>query len=173
MVLGEPASLGTLLELGNRTLDVLRDLVQRPPGQSLTGPSSLSGSFMSTIGVKEGVLIARRNLEEIQLYAVTQLVMWISKPEFDTTPADAENEDLQAMDASRADGTKDKRQPRSITMAERLRRGMTGEMAADLQSLLTKSKPILVASDTIIGSPSVDVTQILLNFLHERIGGST
>lgn len=169
-MLGEPASLGTLLELGNRTLDVLRDLVQRPAGQSITDLSS-----MPAIGVKEGVLIARRNLEEIQLYAVTQLAMWISKPEFDTTPADAENEDLQAMEASRAaDGLKDRRQPRSsITMAERLRRGMTGEMAADLQSLLTKSKPILVASDTLIGVPSVDVTQILLNFLHERIGGST
>ena len=174
MVLGEPASLGTLLELGNRTLDVLRDLVQRPAGQSITDPSNLSASFMSAIGVKEGVLIARRNLEEIQLYAVTQLAMWISKPEFDTTPADPENEDPQAMETLRAEGTKDRRQPRSsITMAERLRRGMTGEMAADLQSLLTKSKPILVASDTIIGAPSVDVTQILLNFLHERIGGSS
>ena len=75
MVLGEPASLGTLLELGNRTLDVLRDLVQRPAGQSLTDPSSLSGSFLTAIGVKEGVLIARRNLEEIQVYAVTQLAM--------------------------------------------------------------------------------------------------
>jgi nuclear pore complex protein Nup188 len=126
------------------------------------------------VGVKEGVLIARRNLEEIQLYAVTQLAMWISKPDFDTTPSDAENDDPQAMDASRTDGSNDRRQSRSsITMAERLRRGMTGEMAADLQSLLAKSKPILAASETILGGPSVDLTQILLNFLHERIGAST
>ena len=174
MVLGEPASLGTLLELGNRTLDVLRNLVQRPPCQSITDASALCGSYKTAVDVKAGVLIARRNLEEIQLYAVTQLAMWISKPDFDTSPADAENDDLQAMDASRADGTNEKRHSRSsITMAERLRRGMTGEMAADLHSLLMKSKPILVASDTIIGGTSVDFSQILLKFLHERIGCST
>ncbi|KAF8887259.1 hypothetical protein CPB84DRAFT_1837740 [Gymnopilus junonius] len=163
VVLGEPASLGTLLELGNRTLDILRNLVQRPPG------------------VKEGVILARRNLEEILLYSVTQLAMWLSKPDFDSAPqsmdADAEGD---AMDISRADviGAKERRGTTttpstrsSITMAERLRRGMTGEMAGDLQSLLTKSKPIIIASDTIIGKPSVDLTQVLLNFLHERITG--
>ena len=60
----------------------------------------------------------------------------------------------------------------TMTMAERLRRGMTGEMASDLQSLLTKSKPIIIASDTII-KPSVDLTQVLLNFLHDRITGAS
>ncbi|KAF8165907.1 nucleoporin subcomplex protein binding to Pom34-domain-containing protein [Crassisporium funariophilum] len=175
VVLGEPASLGTLLELGNRTLDVLRNLVQRPPGQSLTDSSALSGSYTTPLGVKQGVIIARRNLESILLYSVTQLAMWLSKPDFDSTAGDTDGEDPQAMDASRADGSlvmKDRRQTRSssITMAERLRRGMTGEMAADLQSLLTKSKSMMIASEAMIGKPSVDLTQILLNFLHERIG---
>lgn len=99
--------------------------------------------------------------------------MWLSKPGFDAAPADSDMEETQGMDASRPDGGKERRPTRSMTMAERLRRGMTGEMAGDLQSLLTKSKPILVASDTIIGGPSTDLTQILLNFLHERIGGSS
>ncbi|KDR84406.1 hypothetical protein GALMADRAFT_237258 [Galerina marginata CBS 339.88] len=175
VVLGEPASLGTLLELGNRTLDVLRNLVQRPPGQKITDRSALSGSYTTALGVKEGVVIARRNLEEILLYSVTQLAMWLSKPDFDSTPVDADTDDPQAMDASRPDNTKDRRQTRStsITMAERLRRGMTGEMAGDLQSLLTKSKPIFTASDTVIGKPSVDITQVLLTFLHGRIGSSS
>ncbi|KAF8967477.1 nucleoporin subcomplex protein binding to Pom34-domain-containing protein [Flammula alnicola] len=174
IVLGEPASLGTLLELGNRTLDILRNLVQRPPGQSITDPSALSGSYTTALGVKQGVIIARRNLEEILLYSVTQLAMWLSKPDFESTPVDADA-DEQAMDASRLDGTKDRRSTArsSMTMAERLRRGMTGEMAGDLQSLLTKSKPIITASDIVIGKPSVDLSQVLLNFLHERIGGSS
>ena len=71
-MLGEPASLGTLLELGNRTLDVLRNLVQRPPGQSITDSSGLSRYYMTPVGVKQ---VARRNLEGILLYSVTQLAM--------------------------------------------------------------------------------------------------
>jgi len=153
---------------------VLKNLVQRPPGQSIIEPSSLPGSYTTAFGVREGVIIARRNLEEILLYCVTQLAMWLSKPDFDSAPLDTED-DSQAMDSStRLDGTKDRRQARtSMTMAERLRRGMTGEMAGDLQSLLAKSKPIIASSDAVIGrKESVDLTQILLNFLHERIGST-
>ena len=58
-MLGEPASLGTLLELGNRTLDILRNLVHRPPGQSITDPAGLSCSYTTPLGVKQGVIIAR------------------------------------------------------------------------------------------------------------------
>jgi len=175
-VLGEPASLGTLLELGNRTLDVLRNLVHRPPGQSITDPAELSRSYTTPLGVKQGVIIARRNLEGILLYSVTQLAMWLSKPDFDRTPLDPDVDDPQAMDTSRTDSlvvVKERRPRSSITMAERLRRGMTGEMAGDLQSLLTKSKAIIQTSDGVIGQPSVDITQILLNFLHDRIGTSS
>ena len=177
MVLGEPASLGTLLELGNRTLDVLRNLVHRPPGQSITDSSGLSRSYTTPLGVKQGVIVARRNLEEILLYSVTQLAMWLSKPDFDRTPLDPDADDPQAMDTSRtADSlvvVKERRPRSSIIMAERLRRGITGEMAGDLQSLLTKSKAILQSSDGVIGKPSIDITQILLNFLHDRISTSS
>lgn len=173
-MLGEPASLGTLLELGNRTLDILRNLVHRPPGQSLTDPAGLSRSYTTPLGVKQGVIIARKNLEGILLYSVTQLAMWLSKPDLDRTPLDPDPDDSQAMDSLRTDSlvvVKEQRRPRSsITMAERLRRGMTGEMVGDLQSLLTKSKAIMQSSDGVIGKPLVDITQILLNFLHDRIG---
>lgn len=104
------------------------------------------------------------------IYAVTQLAMWLSKLEFDTTTNDAEMEEQTSMDAQRSEATKDRRVSRpAMTMADRLRRGMTGEMAADLQSLLNKSKPIIAKSDAIIGKESVDLTQILINFLQERI----
>lgn len=99
--------------------------------------------------------------------------MWLSKPNLDSAPMDQED-DPQSMDTGRQEAGKDRRTQRTATtMAERLRRGMTGEMAGDLQSLLTKSKPIITASDTVIGKPSVDLTPILLNFLLGHISSSS
>lgn len=173
------------MELGNRTLDILRNLIQRPPGQKIADVGSLTGTQTVALSVKEGVVVARRNLEEVLLYAVTQLAMWLSKPDLDhgSGPEDAEDLSMEeqgvgvgvsigvsvtgaGLDARRGPG-------RGMTMAERLRRGMTGEMTGDLQTLLSKSKPVLASSDAIIGKPSVDLTQVLLNFLHERINGTS
>ncbi|KAF8178012.1 hypothetical protein BJ912DRAFT_930157 [Pholiota molesta] len=109
IVLGEIASLGTLLELGNRTLDILRDLVQRPPGQSIADPSALSGSYTTALGVKEGVIIARRNLEELLLYALTQFAMYLMKPEFEGEQTDMDADD-HSMESSRLESTKERRQ---------------------------------------------------------------
>lgn len=201
MVLGEPASLGTFLELGNRTLDILKDLVQRPPGQSIADASVLPGSYSTVLGVKEGATIARRNLEEILLYSVTQLAMWLSKPDTENyvlgAAMDAEDSEGQtsmqgpgsglatsmAMDVSRHESLSTKNLKRSVTggaagprasisvsLNERMRRGMTGEIVGDLHALLMKSKSVIAASNQVIGRPSVDLTQILLNFLHERVG---
>ncbi|KAJ7361132.1 nucleoporin subcomplex protein binding to Pom34-domain-containing protein [Mycena albidolilacea] len=163
VVLGEPASMGTLLELGNSTLDVLRDLVNRPAGQSLADVGSLPGTY--PLDVRQGVLTARRNLEAILIYAVTQLAMWLSKPDFDVNS----NTDMDMEDQPDA-GREERRAPRgSVSLADRLRRGVTGEVATDLQSLLTKSKPVIAKSDAVLGSPGIDLTQVLSNFLHDRI----
>ncbi|KAJ7665077.1 nucleoporin subcomplex protein binding to Pom34-domain-containing protein [Mycena polygramma] len=163
VVLGEPASMGTLLELGNCTLDVLRDLVNRPAGQSLADVGSLPGTY--SLDVRQGVSTARRNLEALLVYAVTQLAMWLSKPDFDVNSSnDMETEDQPDS------GREERRAPRaSLSLADRLRRGVTGEMAADLQSLLNKSKPVMAKSDAVLGSPGVDLTQVLTNFLQDRI----
>lgn len=131
------------------------------------------------------MIVARRNLEQVLLYAVTQLAMWLSKPDLDhgSGPEDAEDLSMEEQGAGGVGanigvsvagaGLDARRGPgRGMTMAERLRRGMTGEMTGDLQTLLTKSKAVLASSDTIIGKPSVDLTQVLLNFVHERISGA-
>ncbi|KAJ7837373.1 hypothetical protein B0H14DRAFT_3109748 [Mycena olivaceomarginata] len=145
VVLGEPASMGTLLELGNSTLDVLRDLVNRPAGQSLADVGSLPGTY--PLDVRQG------------------LAMWLSKPDFDINS----NTDMDMEDQPDA-GREERRAPRaSVSLADRLRRGVTGEVAADLQSLLTKSKPVIAKSDAVLGSPGIDLTQVLSNFLHDRI----
>lgn len=167
--MGEPASLGTLLELGNCTLDLLRDLINKPTTSSKNDVSSLPGTYNTPADVRRGVLTARRNLEAIMLYSVTQLGMWLSKPEFDASTPDADVEDQQPVDIQRLDG-KERRGGRTpLSLAERLRRGMTGEMASDLLSLLTKAKPLLARSNAFIGKDSIDMTQILIHFLHERI----
>lgn len=180
--MGEAASLGTLLELGNRSLDVLKNLVQRPPGQSISDFADLPGPYSTALGVKEGVVIVRRNLEEILMYSVTQLAMWLSKPDFESAVTITEDDAPilgtgTAFDSTRIDSLREKKaapaaSPRtSITLAERLRRGM-GEIAGDLQALLVKSKPVFAASDQVIGKPSVDLTQIMLSFLQEHVGNS-
>ncbi|KAL0577277.1 hypothetical protein V5O48_004705 [Marasmius crinis-equi] len=165
VVLGEPASIGTLLELGNASLDMLRNLSNLPAGQSII-PVNRAGAQLS---VKQGVTVTRRNLEGVLTYAVTQLVMWLSKPDLDVTSADMETDET-SMDLQKSEAPKERRGARpSITLGDRMRRGMTGEMAADVQSLLNKAKPVITKSDSILGAGWVDITLILSTFLQERV----
>ncbi|RPD67457.1 hypothetical protein L226DRAFT_608624 [Lentinus tigrinus ALCF2SS1-7] len=167
VVLGEPASLGTLLELGNCSLDILRLLVDRPPTQALTPATATE----KALDVRDTVAVTRRNLEAALLYAVTQLAMWLSKPEFDAPQSEADGDDMmvegQPTDAA---SLKERRALKaSMTMAERLRRGMKGEMAADLQALLNKTRPVIARSAVVLGEKDVDLTQVLSFFVQERI----
>ena len=82
IVLDEPVSIGTLLELGNCTLDVLQNLANCPAGQTIIPlPSPLSHE--KPLDVKKGVITTRRNLAAVCLYSITQLGMSVSKPDFD------------------------------------------------------------------------------------------
>ncbi|KAJ7194771.1 nucleoporin subcomplex protein binding to Pom34-domain-containing protein [Mycena pura] len=167
VVLGEQASMGTLLELGNCTLDVLRDLVNRPVGQSLADVGPLPGT--NPLDVREGVSTARRNLEALLIYAVTQLAMSLSKPDVENINNSGNDMDMDEHVQPDA-GREERRAPRaSLSLADRLRRGVTGEMAADLQALLNKAKPVIAKSDAVLESPGVDLTGVLSNFLQERI----
>ncbi|KAI0774700.1 hypothetical protein BD413DRAFT_611715 [Trametes elegans] len=175
VVLGEPASLGTLLELGNCSLDLLRLLVDRPPTQALTAATASE----KALDVRDTVAAARRTLEAALLYAVTQLALWLSKPEFDGPAGDADADEMLVEDAPgagggasvNADALKERRAARkaSMTLAERLRRGMTGEMAADLHGLLAKARPVIAKSAAVLGEKDVDLTQVLAYFVQERI----
>lgn len=127
----------------------------------------------STLDVRQGVMVTRGHLEGVLTYAVTQLAMWLSKPDFDAPSADMET-DEQSMDVQKTDLSKDRRAPRSsMALGERMRRGMTGEMAADIQSLLNKAKPVITKSDSILGIGWTDITPILSTFLQDRIISAT
>ncbi|GAW06586.1 hypothetical protein LENED_008524 [Lentinula edodes] len=122
IVVGESASIGTLLELANGTLDMLRNLTNMPSGQSLVR-ADVASEKLKELNVQRGVNIARRNLEEILLYMITQLAMWLSKPEFEAPPADLDGED-QTMADSQKPETRERRGPR-MSLGTRFRRGMT------------------------------------------------
>ena len=172
----------------------MQDFVNRPAAQALVpvgaGPAQPASN---PLDVRQGLITARRNLESIQLYSVTQLAMWLSKPEF----APGQEETDEAMDVQKPDsgpsglnvpasagglnistlkvdrrvtGSAARSTSASISMAERLRRGMTGDMASELLTLLNKAKPLLAKSAEVVGErDAVDITQVLVNFLQERI----
>ncbi|KAH9927349.1 nucleoporin subcomplex protein binding to Pom34-domain-containing protein [Fomitopsis serialis] len=166
VVLGEPTSMGTLLELGNCSLDVLRQLVNRPAGQTITPPSSSE----LALDVRESIRPVRRNLEAVLLYAVTQLAMWLAKPELDASANDMDEDMRAETPPGPADSHALKARRRSsMPLAERLRRGMTGEMAGDLLGLLNKAKPVMAKSTEVLGQGNVDLTPVLVRFVQERI----
>lgn len=146
-------------------MDILRHLVDRPPTLALTPATSSSSKILD---VKDSVLVTRRCLEGTLLYLVTQLAMWLSKPEFDATTNEMDT-DEKVSDIPLSESVKDRRRRQSMTMAERLRRGMTGEMASDLQSLIGKAKPIIAKTEVILGNKDIDLTDILLRFVSEHI----
>ena len=123
--------------------------------------------------------MVRQLLENVVLYASTQLVMWLMKQ-------DGEQSGEMELDEQQGDGhgynhrsdlsastLKDRERERrmkrkSLTLADRLRRGMTGEMTMDLQSLVNKSKPIIAKSSKIIGDPKlIDLMHIVGSFLQD------
>ncbi len=128
------------------------------------------------LDVRQGVLTARRNLETVLTYAVTQLAMWLLKPDFESsTIHGSESMTVDGgADDEKMDGKEHRSHARASTsLAERVRRGMTGEIAADLQALITKAKPIIEKSDSSLDpsgkAKGVNLTDVLGRFLQERI----
>lgn len=168
VVLGEPTSIGTLLELGNCSLDILRALVDRPAMQALTPATSVN---TKALDVRDSVTATRRTLESVLFYIVTQLALWLVRADTDATPNDLEGDDNMGMgygrDHHQEKDRRPKRQP--LTLAERFRRGMSGEMASDVQALLIKARPVMSKSEGILAKKSIDLTPVLSRFVQERI----
>jgi len=153
--------LGTLLELTNCTLDNLKNLVDRPAGQAIAPPASIKET---PLDVLEGVLTTRKTLEALLVYAVTQLAMWLSKPDFDPAEMDTEDHIPQTMDIREGS----KRSSRAL--ADRIQRGMPGEMATDLEKLLKQARPVLQKSvDGSDKGAEGDLIQVLLRFMSEWV----
>lgn len=176
--MGEPASLGTLFELGNCALDILRLLIDRPPGQTITPVAAkVTTGYEKPLDVREAVSATKQTLETVLTYALTQMAMWLSKPEFDAKAggfggADMDtDEPLPEQKGLESLSGKERRGQRraTVSMADRLKRGMTGEMATDLQTLLEKTKPVIEKSQRLVGGDDIDIMGILSHFLKEHI----
>lgn len=181
--MGESASIGTLLELGNCAYETLRFLIDRE-GPALASRNSASSS-RTLLKTQENIRVARQTLESVLMYATTQLVMWLMKHEDEHSGDVDVDEQQQQQDthghglghkadasASALKGRERERrmQRKSLTLADRLRRGMTGEMTMDLKALITRTKPAIAKSAEVLGSTElVDITQVLLNFMDERV----
>ncbi|KAI5121186.1 hypothetical protein M0805_005987 [Coniferiporia weirii] len=182
VTMGEPASIGTLLELGNCTYETLQFLTsEKLPPLSARDPAS-SASARSAL--ESNVRICRQTLEIALVYASTQLAMWLTKHDGEQS-GEMELDDLQQPSETHgygykadASSTKDRERERrlkrkSLTLADRLRRGMTGEMAMDLEALVAKAKPVNAKCSEMLGkSESVDLLQVLAAFLEERVDAS-
>jgi nuclear pore complex protein Nup188 len=162
----EPASIGTLVELSGTACDLLTGLLGRPAGQSLgtTGAATSDVSSFEPLTIRDGVIATRDTLELALTYASTQLAMWVLKPEFDEPEA---GNDMDLEDESQGST---RRQKQSNTAAGRLRSGMAGAMATDLEDIMRrKAKDLLKRSEAVVGKEVIDLTQILSRFLGERI----
>lgn len=168
--------MGTLFELGNCTLDILRLLIDRPPGQTITPAAKATTGYERPLDVREAVSSTKQTLETVLVYAVTQMAMWLSKPEFDAKSGGVGSAEMDTDEPSPEQkgldslSGKERRGQRraTVSMADRLRRGMTGEMATDLQTLLEKTKPVMEKAQKFAGEDT-DIIAILSHFLKEHI----
>jgi nuclear pore complex protein Nup188 len=177
-VLSEPASVGTLLELCNCAVDLLRRLSAQPStGQALV-PAGPTGEKPLDVG--DSITAARHTLETAALYAVTQLALWTAKPDLDEhMHGDVDADDGEALDKSTSDrlglsawkpGSSPEARKSSMSTSDRLRRGMTGEIATDFMSMLKKARPLLLKLDD--GKKNVDLVGVLAEFLQQHVSSS-
>ncbi|KAF8589637.1 hypothetical protein K439DRAFT_1404885 [Ramaria rubella] len=156
---GEPASTGTLLELGTCSVDILDHLCGGPhailPGSP---PSILS---LPSFSSQTTIAAASQVLETVLMYAVTQLAIYVEATQHRESPRPMELED-----GGHEREVGEKRRRTSLGVGGRVRRG---EIAADLKALLARSKPIIEKAKQRLKVESEDVVVLLLGFLEKRV----
>ena len=183
--MGEPASIGTLLELGTCALETLQFLTSKRPS-ALPAPPSVAAQKPTSPELRTDTMRSTQHtLEAALVYASTQLVLWLSKNDVEQDATDVDDLQNQSVGpgadghgyGGRADlgmsGTKERRLRRksqSLTLAERLRRGMTGEMTMDLQTLVSKAKAAVAGgTEPLEKAESADIFVVLQSFLEDRM----
>jgi nuclear pore complex protein Nup188 len=92
--------MGTLLELINCTLEILRRLTAQPaPLQAIT-PPGMRGE--KPLNVRDSIFATRRTLEAMALYSVSQLALWIACP--DTGEEGGAGVDMEPDDLAESSG---------------------------------------------------------------------
>lgn len=137
-------------------------------GQALT-PAGPRGE--KALDAREAARAAKRTLESALLYGASQLAMWVARPESEVVVGASVEMELDEADgpslaASGGPGGGDRK---AVPLAER-RRNMTGEIAQDLLSLLSKTRPVLVKTGELLGEKESDLmAKVLTVFVQEHV----
>ena len=157
VLLGEPASMGTLLELAGSCMDVLSQLASRPAGQALAPASAVSVITRAAdqpLDVGAAARTVRRALETVCFYGATQLGLWLVRPDALETAGDAD------MDEGDGAGRR---------LDERVRRGMVSDMGGELKGVMEKAREVLSKEGGGDRAKNVDITEVLIRFLSARV----
>ncbi|KAF8467434.1 nucleoporin subcomplex protein binding to Pom34-domain-containing protein [Gautieria morchelliformis] len=156
---GEPASTGTLLELGTCAMDILRHL-SNDPLIAAAAKQTLSPLLpLPAFSAKATILAASQVLETTLTYAVTQVAIWVEAADHRESPRQLEFDD---GGHEREVGE----QRRRTSIGGRVRRG---EIAVDLKTLLTKSKPVIEKARQQLKLESESIILLLIGFLEKRV----
>jgi nuclear pore complex protein Nup188 len=169
--------MGTLIELASGTLDTLSHLIARPAGQALTmtSPTRISER---PLDVGTAMLATRRTVEAVLFYATTQLGAWVMTPELlDSgagTEADVAEDAADLALITHGEQRRSSSRRESTVMTERMRRGLTGEISSELKAVLERARSLFAKNQQTAGEnqSTVDITNVLLGFLNQRVIGS-
>ncbi|KIJ57226.1 hypothetical protein M422DRAFT_219126 [Sphaerobolus stellatus SS14] len=158
---GEPASTGTLLELGTCAVDILKH-VSATVASSAEKPAVLSSSIpLPSFSARSTAIAASQVLETVLTYAVTQLALWVEI-------AEHHQEGGRGMDLDEGHEREggEKRRRTSMGVGGRVRKE---EMVEDLKSLLSTSRPVIEKAQQQLKLDSQGIVLLLIGFLEKRL----
>jgi nuclear pore complex protein Nup188 len=141
-------------------MDILRHL-SNDPLTAATVKQALSPLLLPAFSAKTTILVASQVLETTLTYAVTQLAIWMEAADHRESPRQ-----LELDDGGHEREVGEQRRRTSMSVGERVRRG---EIAVDLKSLLTMSKPVMEKARQQLKLESESIILLLIGFLEKRV----
>jgi len=162
--LNEPASIGTLLELGGWAIDIARHLSSKTGSNTLPKASLLPSLSLAPFEQNLTLNAAQQAVEATLVYATTQLSLWLCTPGFksiDSTPSPSRNDDGMEWDqrGSRiSPGQVDDRLKREVR-----------DLATDLQVLVARAKEVFTKAPADDKGTASILFEVLIGFGHAKL----
>ncbi|KIM22527.1 hypothetical protein M408DRAFT_332895 [Serendipita vermifera MAFF 305830] len=158
VTVGELATMGTLLEMGNGIIDILQHI------KLTDGPVKFSMVYSTpTFDSSYDVSVLSQSLESIAIFSVTQLAVW----QYQITAGNSGMEDEPGMEWDDVGYGKDPTMGRVGKRAAMLP-GLGGDVLNELTSMLSKAKAALAKSAG-VKDPSKSLMALLEAFLNMRV----
>ncbi|KDQ15482.1 hypothetical protein BOTBODRAFT_158346 [Botryobasidium botryosum FD-172 SS1] len=158
--LNEPASIGTLLELGGWAIDIARHLTAKTGPNALPKALLLPSLTLLPFEQKMTLNAAQQTVEATLVYATTQLSLWLSTPGFQSSaPSPSPGRAEEGMDWDQRAGRVDDRLKREVR-----------DLATDLQVLMARAKEVFAktSADDENGTTLV-LFEVLIGFGHAKL----